>query len=422
MRVVQINATYGYGSTGSIAADIHKMLRDKGHESYVFWATRCTEEGVADPNVLRVGNEIDHKLHAILRRVKNNQGWNSRLCTILLCKKLESLKPDIIHLHNLHSNYVNLPFLLSYLVKKQMPTVVTLHDCWLFTGHCTYHVEQAYCQQWRTSQCRKCPLFHKKHVLKKINNQYLVKSKYFNELQKLGVIGVSDWITECGRKSLLQSAQKICRIYNWIDCEIFKPSDNVEQIREKYGVPSEKKLVLGASQGWSKRKGLQEFREISEKLSDRVFVILVGDPSGNESTDNMKFIGYTNNVNEMSELYAAADLFVNPSRMETFGKVTAEALACGTPVVAYSNTGTAELVTESVGCLVADGNIEDMIEAVRCAISKGKSYYHENCRMSALSRFNKEDLLAQHLELYQLLAEEATRGSNELKREELLSI
>lgn len=403
VRVVQINATFGYGSTGHIVADIHKMLTENGHDSYVFWATKCTESGRADPHVLRVGNDVDHKLHAVLRRIRNNQGWNSHLCTMRLCKRLKALKPDVVHLHNLHSNYIHFPTLMSFLTEQQIATVVTVHDCWIFTGHCTHFLPQKNCQQWAMGACAQCPMFQSNRVQRQINSRYLEKMYEFSKLNKLGVIGVSDWITDCASKSLLKSAKHVQRIYNWIDTELFQPHDNVQQIREKYGIPKGKALILGVSQSWAELKGLVEFQAISSKLADRAVVVLVGDANGHESTQNLKLIGYTSNANELSELYSAADVFVNPSRMETFGKVTAEAMACGTPVVAYANTGTQELVTPNEGILVEDGSISDLIEGVKQVLSAGKKQYSNSCRKRAAESFSKEKLLSQHLKFYEEL-------------------
>ena len=112
MRILQINAVYGVGSTGHIVQDIHEMLCAEGHESYVFWATGCANAD--DPAYFyQIGSQLDHKIHAVRRRIGKDQGWHSKLATKAACEKIKLLKPDVVHLHNLHSNYIHLPTLMK---------------------------------------------------------------------------------------------------------------------------------------------------------------------------------------------------------------------------------------------------------------------------------------------------------------------
>ena len=399
MKIVQINATYGFGSTGHIVEDIHHYLQETHEESYVFWGSRCTDEGKADPHVIRVGNDVDHKIHALLRRIKNNQGWNSLHATKKMCKSIETISPDIVHLHNLHSNYINIPYLLKFLANAHIAVVVTLHDCWLFTGHCMHFLNYN-CRNWKKNACAKCPAVHPKHVFQ-VQRQYQSKRQLFSQIVPLGIIGVSDWILSCSNVSLLGNASLQKRIYNWIDTSAFFPQNCGQSVREKYNLARDKAIVLGVSQGWSENKGLLEFRKIAEQLEEQAEVVLVGESNGNVSEGNVKFIGFTNSVEELAELYSAADVFVNPSRMETFGKVTAEALACGTPVVAYANTGTAELFTKDEGILVSDGDVNSLIAGVRGILQAGKDVYTSKCRRRAENTFEKELLLSQYRRFYE---------------------
>ncbi len=403
MRIIQINATYGYGSTGHIVEDLHNALLVAGHESYVFWASKCSESGKRDSRVTRIGNTLGHKIHALQWRICNNQGWNSFFSTRSLCRRLKELNPDIVHLHNLHSNYVNLGVLLDFLAEEKIAVAVTLHDCWLFTGHCMHFMQYGNCGKWRENQCKDCPAFDMKSKKETVTSLFCRKSELFSKVDTLGVIGVSDWILNCGRESLLQNAKLYRRIYNWIDGEIFAPRFGAAGVREKLGIKPGQHLILGVSQGWSEEKGIHEFQYLSEQLSDRAIVVLVGDPCGHKSTGNLRLIGFTDSASELAELYSAADVFVNPSRMETFGKVTAEALSCGTPVVAYNNTGTAELVNDTVGLLVPDGDMEAMYSAVCNILRNGKRCYSAQCREYATSRFSKEALLSQYISFYQEL-------------------
>ena len=151
-------------------------------------------------------------------------------------------------------------------------------------------------------------------------------------------------------------------------------------------------------------------------MSAEAVVVLVGNHNGLQSDDNLRFVGYTKNQQELAELYSAADVFMNPSSFETFGLVTAEAMACGTPVVAYRNTGTAELVTEACGVLVDNQNVEKLIEAVRYVLSRSKTDYSVECVENVIRKFEKHAQLDKYLSLYRRMADKDISQISEKER------
>ncbi|MBQ9929655.1 MAG: glycosyltransferase [Oscillospiraceae bacterium] len=397
MKIVQINAVYGVGSTGRIAQDIAHALKAQGHENHIFWAISCR----ADENAAfyRIGSTLDHKLHALLRRLDGKQGWHSKAATRKLCRELLKIKPDVVHLHNLHSNYIHLPLLLQFLGENKIPTLITLHDNWMHTsGFCTYYSLHN-CNQWDKG-CTDCPAVDK-HLRKSGAKMYRIKEELYSRIPNLAVNGVSRWTAEAAKQSMLRCAKINTHIYNWIDTQAFKPQENAAEVREKYGIPENHKLILGVSQGWSERKGLQEFLQLADVLKDEATVILVGQDNGVPKKENLRCIGFTNNRQELIDLYSAADLFVNPSRAETFGLVTAEAMSCGTPVVAYNNTGSAELVAPQCGALATDGDAAALVTLTRKLLESQKETYSAACRQWVLENFNKQTQLQKYVELYE---------------------
>lgn len=398
MRIIQINAVYGVGSTGHIVQDIHEMLCAEGHESYVFWAITCANADNSG-HFYQIGSRLDHKTHAILRRIGKDQGWHSKLATKAACEKIQSLKPDVVHLHNLHSNYIHLPTLLKCLADEKISVLLTLHDCWYYTGYCTKYGD---CDQWR-DECSHCPAVSKRYR-RRIGKIFERKREYFSQIEHLYCNGVSRWTTEDGRNTPMLNPKGCSCIYNWINTDIFRPYSNRVEVCLRYDIPVSKKIVMGVAQGWSDEKGLQEFRKLSNHLSEEATVVLVGNHNGLQSDDNLKFVGYTKNQLELAELYSAADVFVNPSSFETFGLVTAEAMACGTPVVAYRNTGTAELVTEACGVLVENQNVDKLIGAVKYVLSRSKTDYSVECVENVIRKFEKHAQLDKYLSLYRRMA------------------
>ena len=125
MKIIHINATYGLGSTGHIVKDLHDYLLQNGEESYVFCGIKASSEK-KEENVKIIGNSIDHKIHALLRRFSHKHGGHSVIATKKLCRQISDINPDVVHLHNLHSNYINLKVLLEYLAKRKISVVITL--------------------------------------------------------------------------------------------------------------------------------------------------------------------------------------------------------------------------------------------------------------------------------------------------------
>lgn len=396
MKIVHINATYGVGSTGQIVKDLHEAALCAGHESHAFWAT-ATIYSSHSHNIHRIGNELDHKLHALFRRLGGLQGSHSRISTALFCRKLNELNPDVVHLHNLHSNYINIPMLLKCLADMQVRIVITLHDCWFLTGYCTYY--QSYkCENW-TQACEDCPAVCSTWKKRQVQKRKACLQEAFAHMKRVDLIGVSPWITTAGSKAIKRKHITAACIYNWVDTNTFYPIDSSERIREKYQVPSHHKIILGVSQEWSSRKGLDDMLMLADSLQEQVTVLLVGDRGHAPDRVNIRYLG-RKNKNELVELYSAADVFVNPSRMETFGLVTAEAMACGTPVVCYDNTAFKDIVPQQCGILVDDGKIEKIVQAVMHVLREGKIMHSDNCRAWCKMMFDKSRQIQKYLDVY----------------------
>ncbi|MBE5737088.1 MAG: glycosyltransferase [Clostridiales bacterium] len=400
MKIVQINATYGKGSTGTLSKDIHEQLKNMGHQSYVFWATACSNPQ-NDPNIRKIGCYLDHKLHALFRRLDFGQGFHSRLATKKLCRQLSIIQPDVVHLHNLHSNYIHLPTLYRYLQEKNIPTVLTLHDCWFFTGYCAY--PQAYsCKGWQNG-CKNCPAVSK-FAKRKVEKVYKKKAE-ITKIEKVAFNGVSVWTKNDASETFLGQAKIKTHIYNWVDIKSYQTQTSKAYVYKKYGLDPSKKLILGVAQGWSMNdsKGGSAFCKMSNLLNDRAEIVLVGHNNGIVPQKGLHCIGYTANKQDLIDLYSSADLFVNPSRFETFGLVTIEAMACGTPVVAYNNTGSAELVVQGCGKLVEDGNVEELIQTVSHFLDENLEDYKERCISYVKENFDKITQVKKYAELYKSL-------------------
>ena len=402
MKVLQINAVYGIGSTGRIVAEIDEVLVQSGIESIV----ATTQTTVRKDNIYIVGTSVGRKVHALLSRLIGKQAYFSAFATKRLLNWIKKEKPDVIHLGNLHANYVHLGMLLKYVKKYNIATVITLHDCWFFTGKCTHYTEQG-CYKWQTG-CHHCP------QLKKGNRSWFFdctstiwqdKKRWITEIPRLGVIGVSDWITEEAKKSFLKDATIIKRIYNWIDLQIFYPRG--DDVKGKYGIPTDKFSILCIGAHWAKDSfKFNQLIELSKRIREDMQIVLVGNvPAESQLPANVKALGYISSTDELAKLYSSMDVYVHLSREDTFGKVIAEAMACGTPAIVYNATACPELIGKGCGYVVEVGDIAAVCNALEKIQNDKKEAYSVACVEFVQAAFEKRMLIEETKLMYKDLLE-----------------
>ena len=218
----------------------------------------------------------------------------------------------------------------------------TLHDCWTFTGHCS-HFSFVKCYKWKT-HCENC-LQKKRYptslFLDRCSQNFDRKKRAFTGVKNMTLITPSKWLADLVKQSFLKEYPVVVR-YNTIDTNVFKPTPS--NFREKYGLQN-KKIILGVSNVWSAMKGLDDFLWLAEKLDDSYQIVLVGLSQKQLKMLPKNIIGIqrTHSPQELAEIYTAADVFVNPSKEETFGLTTVEALSCGTKGIVYSDTACEEV-------------------------------------------------------------------------------
>lgn len=364
MKILQINCSAG-GSTGNIASSIHQKLLAEGYDSYFAYGLgKCDLK-----KTYRISNWLDNHIHLYLANFTGFHGFFSVICTLRFLSFVNKIKPDIIHLHNLHGYYLNIPLVFKYIKKNNISIMWTLHDCWAYTGKCP-HYTMANCEKWKNecygcSQKKQYPfsyLFDTSGVL------YKYKKKLFTSIDDINIVTVSNWLKSQAKMSFLSSFD-IKTIYNGIDTQTFTLCDNNEYINKKYKLASDDKLILGVASGWSERKGLKNFIDISYQLKENEKIILVGltDSQIEMLPQNITGIKRTENKQELAMLYSRADVFLNTSKEETFGLVTAEALSCGAPVVAFDSTACSEIITEKCGIVLKNDDIHSIINGIRSA-------------------------------------------------------
>ena len=359
MKILQINAVYGHGSTGVIVRDIEYLCEQSGIECYV--ASPDTKVREANRGYV-IGNIFDYKLHALMSRIHGKQAYFSHIPTKNLLCWMDKVLPDIVHLHNLHSNYIHLNMLLDYLAKKDIRTIITLHDCWFYTGGC-FHYASAGCKGWMR-KCEICPKGKSDPIAifsKKTAQILSDRKKRLLSIPRLTVTGVSDWIANEARKTFLSNC-KIVTIHNGVDLTVFKPTPS--DLRKKLGLDG-KYVILGPASKWLQpvnREVLEKFTELMQP--DEVLLLFGAAQEKVDLPSNVLTYGYTKDRTELAALYTMADVFANTTREDSLSLINIEAQACGTPVVTFDATGPKETVDNINSMAVAVGDYKKLYAAI----------------------------------------------------------
>ena len=360
MKYLFINSLAGKGSTGRIAAGKCRELMAQGHQCLIAYGR---EQGnCEDIPTLRIGSDLDEKIHGVLTRTLDFHGFGSYRATKTFLEKVRQYDPDVIWLHNIHGYYLHIGLLFEYLKTCGKPIYWTLHDCWSFTGHCAYF-DYAGCDKWK-SGCHDCPekrAYPASFLLDGSRRNYAKKRTLFTGVPNLTLITPSKWLAGLVKQSFLRE-YPVEVVYNTVDTRVFRPTPG--DFRDRHGL-TDKKMLLGVANVWDARKGMRYFLELAKLLDDRYRIVLVGVTPEQAGQLPEKFIpiSRTDSPRQLAEIYTAADVFVNPTCEDNLPTVNLEAVACGCRVVCFDTGGCAEtLGPEDI--LVPKGDVEALRQQV----------------------------------------------------------
>lgn len=393
-KLLQINSCINWGSTGRIVEQITNIAKFHGWQTFVAYGNSMNP---SQSKLIRIADKKTRCRAILESRLLDNAGLSCKKETFRFIDKIEGIKPDIIHLHNLHAYYINYQILFDFLNSTNIPIVWTLHDCWPFTGHCAHFIS-AKCEKWK-SECHNCPLkssYPSSWLIDKSQRNYRLKQSLFTANRNLHIVTVSKWMEQMVRESFLKE-KDIRTIYNGIDTEIF--SIDKPQSHDKI-------QLLGVASTWGAHKGYHDFIALRKLLPPEKYnMVLVGLTEKQIKSLPPGISGHrrTNSVNELCSFYNNADIVLSLSYGESMGLTPIEGMACGTPAIVYDNTAQPELISEETGLIVETGNIKSLIEAIETISSKGKDYYSKSCRERAVKLFDREERYEEYFRLYKSL-------------------
>lgn len=400
-KLLQINSTANITSTGRIAEQIGLMAIQDGWDSYLAYGRTSNP---SKSHLLKIGGKSNIYIHGINGLLFDNHGLSSKVATKKLVEQIKTIKPDVIHLHNLHGYYISYEVLFDFLAEEGVPVVWTLHDCWNFTGHCSYYSDID-CQKWQI-HCEKCPKIHnypKSLFIDSSSRNYQKKKACFNSIKNLTLVPVSHWLEEEVKKSFFKE-NKIKCILNGVDIEKFKPTGREQITREEYGLVG-KKVLLGVATAWGPRKGWADYIQLSQMLPKEYKIVMVGvtEKQAKLLPNNILAIQRTESVERLADLYSMADVVLNLSDEESFGLTTAEGFACGTPSIVYNCTASPELITDETGLVIEKSDLNSLQNALQIITTNGKQHFAEACRKRAVEYYDKNKNFCEYIRLYNQL-------------------
>ncbi|WP_102048675.1 glycosyltransferase [Pygmaiobacter massiliensis] len=363
MKVLQINSVYDYGSTGKIVADIHKMLPQFGVQSVVCYGRR---QKSTEQNVYQLCDDFYSHIQHFRANVTGVMYGGCALSTYRLLEIIKSEKPDVVHLQCLNNYFVNIYKLVNWLKINKIPTVLTLHAEFMYTGGCGYSID---CNQWsnRTGCGHSiCPRYRSE--LKSMmgdKSGYMwrkMKDAFDGFDDNLMVVSVSPWLMERAKKSPILAEKQHCVVLNGVDTAVFKPY-GTQELRKKYSCENNK-VVLHVTPGFSADpnhiKGGYYVIELAKKMPEAMFIV-AGDCVGDVSVpDNVTLLGKVTDQKKLAQLYSMADVTLLTSKRETFSMVCAESLCCGTPVVGFKAGAPEQISIEEFSTFVEYGNVTQL--------------------------------------------------------------
>ena len=384
--LLQINTTSNWGSTGRIAENIGLAAMEAGWESLIAYGRMHTP---SKSETLCTTRRTEVYAHYAAARAFDREGLCSPLAAGRLIRYIREIRPDVVHIHNIHGHWMNYRILFEYLNEAAVPVVWSTHDCWPITGHC-YHFVHSGCDKWATG-CSHCG--HSDAFVDRSERNYNLKKSLFCAAELYPVVA-SKWLEGVYGRSFL-GEKKISVIPNGIDTRIFRPCGE-EAADGSF-------TIIGVATAWSDAKGLGDYARLASRLPEDCHIILVGlDPErGRALPSNVTCIAKTQNQAELARLYSSADVLLSLSYAESFGLTVAESFACGTPAIVYDNTAQPEHITPETGAVVPTGDIDALLARIQEFRDIGfKAAHTQDCRDRAVTYYDSKANFRKYIELY----------------------
>lgn len=429
LNILTLNAEIGGGGANQIALNLSNAFQQKGHDTKII--TR--DSNLSFDNICLINNDRyrnrSFRLFKKLGQISLKKNYPllpnffqflsevsepRRLFRNAMGREdfdfpgtkhlsnIAGFDPDLIHAHNLHSDFFDLRELPYY--SNKFPFFLTLHDCWTFTGHCCHFFD---CERWKKN-CGKCP-----HLDIPINlerdgtrdNLALKRKLYSNS--KIHIATPSKWLANHVTQSILSPAiRSITVIPNGVDQNIFTPAEKIKA-RKELNIP-EQDFVISFScnspskNPWKNYGLIEKIVQIlanSPKFKNITFLIMgeKGEPKSYNHI-RLKKLGWLQEKQKVAIVYQASDIYLHPSNADTYPNVILEAMSCGTPVFASNVGGIPEQITDQTDGRILPNQAETFASAIKeIMIDDEKcNNFAKQSLCKARMLFNESDMISKY--------------------------
>lgn len=395
--ILQVNATYEIGSTGKIVKDLDGVMKENKMADYII----CAYANKKVPSNVNVSSSLNNwlavRINLLQSRITGRMGYNHRKRTQELINMIERVNPGLVHLHNIHGNWINIFEMFNYLKERNKKVIWTLHDCWAITGRCS-HFELCGCDKWKTGcyNCKNKKVYPSTYFFDHSKKMWIDKKNLFSSIPQMTIVTPSNWLADYVRESYFKDCE-ILTINNGIDLRSFYPRETESKyLKDIKG----KKIILGVASSWSDTKGFNDFIQIDRLLDhNKYHIVLVGlnNRQMKEIPKSIYGIRRTENQEELAELYSNASVFVNPTYQDNYPTTNLEALACGTPAISYRTGGSPESIYKKEW-IIEQGDMKSLYSCLLHVINNKPD--RTKLREHAIAHFDKDKIYKQYIDLY----------------------
>lgn len=398
MKILLINTVYPTGSTGKIVEALERQYRSRGMETVVLYG----HGGKGTPGRIKIAADWYMKLQALRSRLTGIMYGGCLMSTHRAIRLIQKEEPDIVHLHCLNSNFINIFSLLTWLKENCVPTVLTNHAEFMYTANCGHAFE---CERYQ-SGCVGCP--RPKQVTKAwftdgTHSAWLRMKQAFAGFSDLKVTNVSPWLTARASQSTMLGAFPHYTVLNGVDTSVFSYRGD--------RVPGSEKIVLHVTAKFSDDpndlKGGRYLLQLARRMEGQNIRFLV---AGNHTGEprlpsNLELLGNLTDQNRLAELYSKADVVVLTSKRETFSMITAESLCCGTPVVGFKAGGPEQIAIPEYSEFVEYGDVDALYAATKRMLEA--DFDKEAISKAGVETYSNEKMAEDYLRVYESCIEES---------------
>lgn len=405
MKVLLVNCVYKVGSTGKIIFDLRRGLEKLGCEVCVAYSRGAKNN---DDQTYRLCSVPIMLAQSITSKITGYSYANSFFSTFELKKLIRQWKPDIVNLHCVNANTINIAGTIMWLKKHSIPTVISEHAEFMHTGGCGHALD---CNKWITG-CSECPQFHerdtnlpKSYFFDRTKEYWNSLAQSFSGFTNMVATGVSPWLTNRMKKSPFFSDKLVVPILNGLDTSIFTKRDPIN-IGYYNNLFQGKDVILHVTPNfYSPIKGGKYVIEIALRLKEtrkNAIICIIGyNGDGNDLPANIIPISFTKNQKELAEMYSRAKVCLLTSEKETFSMVTAEALCCGTPVVGFKAGGPESIALTDYSLFCDYGDVVSLVKNIEYFLDNPQD--SEIISRDASTRYSTQTMANNYFKVYQNL-------------------